>query len=105
MRRIENEKRVVALMIGIYCRRHHAHEGMACKGGLCPECADLLEYAHRRLDRCPHGERKPSCRKCTIHCYAPMQKEAIRGVMRYVGPRMLFIHPVAAIRHLLNELR
>ena len=88
MRRIENEKRVVALMIGIYCRRHHAHEGMACKGGLCPE-----------------WERKPSCRKCTIHCYAPMQKEAIRGVMRYVGPRMLFIHPVAAIRHLLNELR
>lgn len=79
MRRIENEKRVVALMIGIYCRRHHVYEGTACKGGLCPECADLLEYAHVRLDRCPHGERKPSCRKCTIHCYAPMQKEAIRG--------------------------
>lgn len=29
----------------------------------------------------------------------------IREVMRYVGPRMLFIHPVSAIRHLISELK
>lgn len=99
MQRIEREKSVVQLMISFYCRRHH---GGAT--GLCEECAALRDYAFSRLDRCPHGNAKPSCRKCAIHCYAPHRKEHIRSVMRYVGPRMLFIHPAAAVRHLFDEL-
>lgn len=86
-------------MIEIYCRRHHH------VGGLCSECESLLAYAYKRLEHCPKGERKTSCRKCDIHCYAPDKKEQIRQVMRYVGPRMIFIHPVAAIRHLISELK
>lgn len=101
MNRIEREKGVVALMISIYCRKHHR----SGRGELCGECRQLLEYAHRRLDYCPKGDRKTSCRKCEIHCYAPGYKERIREVMRYVGPRMLFIAPVSAIRHLISELR
>lgn len=100
-RRVEREKRVVGEMIAIYCRRHH----FAPSGELCARCADLLEYAHRRLDRCPKGDSKSSCRKCEIHCYSPEKREAIRTVMRYVGPRMLFISPLAALRHLIDELR
>ena len=99
MQRIEREKSVVALMIDFYCRHQHGR-----RDGLCEECARLRDYASARLDRCPHGNAKPSCRKCSIHCYAPAGKESIRKVMRYVGPRMLFIHPVAAVRHLFDEL-
>lgn len=100
MERIEYEKRIVGKMIAVYCRRHHSPGN----DGLCEDCAALLKYAHQRLDRCPKGNRKTSCRKCEIHCYSPDNKNKIRDVMKYVGPRMLFIHPWSAIRHLITEL-
>lgn len=97
--RIEREQRTVSLMIGLYCRKHHGSR----KGELCAECATLREYAAERLRRCPHGEKKPTCRKCPIHCYRPDMKERIRKVMRYSGPRMILHYPVAALRHVLSE--
>lgn len=100
MNRIEQEKKVVGMMVRIYCRKHHG-----TNAGLCEECAALLNYAHRRLDRCPKGDRKSSCRKCDIHCYSNENRARIREVMRYVGPRMLFIHPMAALRHLVSEIK
>jgi hypothetical protein len=30
-------------------------------------------------------------------------REAIRGVMAYAGPRMLWSHPLLAIQHLLKD--
>ena len=59
--------------------------------------------AHQRLDHCPKSNGKSSCRKCEIHCYSPANREKIRSVMKYVGPRMIFIHPWSAIRHLITE--
>lgn len=103
MTRLEREKAVVGQMIEIYCR-HHGHPGRGADG-FCPECAALLEYALARLDSCPRADVKTSCRKCLVHCYAPSRRQQIRQVMRYVGPRMLFIHPGAALRHLIDELR
>lgn len=101
MGRIDNEKKIVGQMIAFYCRKHH--DGV-CGLDLCDECSMLLDYALCRLDHCPEGNSKSSCRKCKIHCYSPLYREKIRIVMRYVGPRMIFIHPVSAIRHLWNEL-
>jgi hypothetical protein len=63
----------------------------------------LLEYAETKLDGCPYGEAKPTCRKCPIHCYRPEPKEQMRQIMLYAGPRMLFSHPILALRHLLHE--
>lgn len=96
--RIEHEKTVVSRMIEIYCRNHHGSP----KGMLCDECSALLDYALARLDRCPKGNHKSSCRKCEIHCYSPAHREAIRRVMRYSGPRMLLHYPLTALRHLLQ---
>lgn len=87
-------------MIGIYCRHNHRAPG----GGLCAECLALLDYASARLERCPKGAAKTSCRRCEIHCYQPLQRQHIRAVMRHAGPRMLFLYPVDAIRHLISEL-
>lgn len=101
MERIEREKQVVGQMITIYCHRHHDRNG----DDLCDECRDLLTYAHQRLDHCPKGNAKSSCRKCEIHCYSKTNREKIRKVMKYVGPRMIFIHPCSAIRHLMTELK
>jgi hypothetical protein len=45
---------------------------------------------------------KPTCKNCVVHCYAPKKKEAIKQVMRFSGPRMLWHSPWLAIRHLMD---
>lgn len=101
MDRLNQEKLVIRKMIREYCKRYHH----PASGDMCEQCTRLLTYAETRLERCPKGKNKSSCRKCDIHCYAPQEREMVREVMRKIGPKMLFIDPVAAIRHLLNELR
>ena len=71
---------------------------------LCPQCQELLTYAHQRLERCKFGNEKPSCTRCSVHCYKPAMRQQIRQVMRYSGPRMLLHNPVLAIRHLWDFL-
>lgn len=94
--RVAHEKKVVELMIRIYCRKKEKN------ASLCPDCEELLRYAHARLDRCPFGEKKSSCKKCTVHCYKPAMRERMRLVMRFSGPRMMLYAPWEALRHLLN---
>lgn len=96
--RIEEEKNTVALMIKLYCRHYEKNRS------LCNECTELLRYAEARLDRCKYGEDKPTCKKCPIHCYKPDMQERMRNVMRWAGPRMMFYHPIEAIKHLIREL-
>ena len=100
MGRIEREKKTVAAMIRIYCRDQHGG-----RKALCESCRALLQYAWQRLDKCPFGEGKSTCARCTVHCYQPRMREEIRRVMRYAGPRMLYTHPILAIRHLWDERR
>ena len=57
--RITREKKTVELMIRLYCRKKEKNQT------LCPSCEELLHYAHARLDRCPFGEKKSSCKRCT----------------------------------------
>ena len=98
-KRIEEEKAVVEQMIRLYCRKYEGHDE------LCPNCRELLDYAHNRLDRCRYGEDKSTCKKCPTHCYRSEMKERIRMVMRWAGPRMILYHPLAAIRHLKREIK
>ena len=101
MDRIEKEKSVVALMLRHYCHRYHTPDD----DNLCADCDGLMKYAMERLSHCRWGNSKPSCRKCPIHCYAPARREEIRRVMRVMGPKMLFIDPLAAIAHAWREMR
>ncbi len=95
--RIRREQRTVAAMIELYCHDEH---GM--QGELCADCQALHDYAMQRLDRCPFGEEKTTCAKCTVHCYKPAMRERVRVVMRTAGPRMIWKHPVLAVRHVLD---
>ena len=94
----EKEKKTVGLMIELYCRSNHKTK----KGELCPECEALRQYAFMRSDKCPFMETKTFCSNCKVHCYKPEMREKIREVMRFSGPRMIFHHPVMAMRHLIE---
>ena len=96
----DREKEVVRCMIKLYCRRNHH-----TRQGLCPQCAALEAYARQRTDRCPFMETKTFCSNCKVHCYRADMREKIREVMRFSGPRMLLVHPVLAIRHLIESHR
>lgn len=97
--RMAREARTVEAMIRLYCRGQHEGEPP------CAECAELLEYARERLRKCPFQEGKTVCGKCPVHCYRPVSRTKIRVVMRYAGPRMLWRHPLMALRHLLDNRR
>ena len=94
----EREKQLVAEMIGLYCRKKH-HPPT----GFCPECAALASYACERSNRCPFMQTKTFCSNCRVHCYKPELREQICQVMRFAGPRMIFHHPVTAIRHVIES--
>lgn len=94
----EEEKKVASKMISIYCRSKHG-SGI----GLCEECITLYNYANQRLERCVFGEEKPTCGSCSVHCYKPDMREKIRNVMRFAGPRMLFLNPIITIKHYHKE--
>ena len=96
--RIERESKTVAAMIRLYCRRHHGKE-------LCPQCAALIDYTLKRLDKCPFQEGKTTCAKCPVHCFKPDMRQQIRVVMRYSGPRMLLRHPLMTARHVMDGRR
>jgi predicted amidophosphoribosyltransferase len=98
-KRIEREGNTVKTMIAMYCRKNHGGEK------LCSECAELQEYALKRLENCPFGEGKTTCAKCPVHCYKPQMRERIRVVMRYAGPRMIYTHPLQAVSHIIDSRR
>lgn len=93
----EREKRMVSEMIALYCKKQH-HS----RGSLCAECEALDQYARMRSDKCPFMETKSFCSNCKVHCYKSDMREKIRLVMRFSGPRMIFHHPVWAIRHVIE---
>ena len=93
----DDEKRMVEYMIHYFCKKHH--KGEAC------ECEELIHYAHMRIDKCPFMETKTFCSNCKVHCYNAEMREKIREVMRFAGPRMLFVHPVMAVRHVIESNR
>ena len=76
----EKEKRIVRLMIRLYCREKHG--GRKDAEELCEECRELEDYAALRVDKCPFMETKTFCSNCRVHCYRPEMREKIRRVMR-----------------------
>jgi len=87
--------KTVEVMIRMFCRAHHGS-----REELCPECAALFIYVRQRIEHCPLKDKRIVCSDCTIHCYHPEQREKIIQVMQYSGRKMIFRHPILAIRHL-----
>ena len=106
-RRREREKRTISQMVAIYCAGNHEAasrtETSFSGEAMCPDCKAIDDYCVLRTERCCSMDRKTNCEECGNHCYAPAERERIRAVMRYAGPRMLWHHPAAALRHLLKR--
>ncbi len=98
---IQKEKDTVSLMVRLYCKRVHKDETKNADK-YCPECQELLAYAYNRLEKCRFGENKCSCLRCPAQCYAPDMRERIRIVMRYIGPKMPYLAPIAYIRYFIR---
>lgn len=94
------EFELLARMVRLACEGRHG-----TRGTVCDECAALLDYAGARLARCPFGDEKPTCRQCTVHCYKPSERERVKEVMRYAGPRLLLRGDLGALAHLLHDRR
>ena len=93
------EKITVQKMILLYCKLEHKHKH------LCNSCQILTDYALSRLDHCHFGLEKPVCLNCMVHCYKPIQREAIRKIMRFSGRRMIWYYPGLSIVHLYRTFR
>jgi hypothetical protein len=91
------ESHTVSVMIRMYCRAKHRQPS------LCDSCQSLTDYALKRIGYCIFGNEKPVCSDCPVHCYKPDYRERIREVMRFAGPRMIWQHPVLAIRHIIKK--
>ncbi|MCG3863383.1 MULTISPECIES: nitrous oxide-stimulated promoter family protein [unclassified Photobacterium] len=101
--KLNREFLTISAMIEIYCSRHHNDK---CKKvNLCEDCESFKSYVKQRLDRCPYGINKPTCRQCPIHCYKAQEKVKSQTIMHYSGPRMMYKHPIMAITHLINDKR
>lgn len=96
------EQEMVQEMITLYCRKKH---GTNRNGKLCSQCQELMDYAWQRSEKCPFMEEKTFCSNCRVHCYQTHQREEIRQVMRFSGPRMLFYHPRMAVWHIISSNR
>jgi hypothetical protein len=75
----EKQFEILTKFIDTYCKYHHNTD---CE--LCPECANLRDYARQRLEKCPY-DPKPKCKDCTTHCYKPEYRKQVREVMKFSG--------------------
>ena len=98
--RMNRERKTIEAMVRLYCADKHENGAE-----LCAECAELLDYAQIRLAKCPFQEGKTTCAQCPVHCYRPVQREQVRVVMRYAGPRMLHRHPILTLFHFVDGRR
>lgn len=88
----QKEIKIVTLMIHLYCSHHDDIDEK-----------NILDYASKRILRCPMMKEKTFCSQCKIHCYDPIHQQQIKKIMRYSGPRMIFYHPILAIKHVLSK--
>ena len=107
-RRLRREEKTIRVMIALYCGHHHGGGGRplgaeTSAAELCAECAALLTYARFRLAGCRFSHGKPTCARCTVHCYRTDMRERVRVVMRFSGPRMVIRHPLLAVAHVMDR--
>ncbi len=92
----EMEKNTIEAMTRLYCRYLHK------SAELCKNCRSVLEYGFKRIDHCTFGPEKPACNDCKVHCFSAEMREEVKKIMRYSGPKMIYMHPVMALYHFLK---
>ena len=108
----ERDAQTLRVMAQMYCKRHHGGDSgradedkgeNAGSAALCERCSAVLAYSLERTVKCPH-EHKGNCKECSTHCYKPDMRAAIKEIMSYAGPRMIYAHPLLALRYAARKL-
>jgi hypothetical protein len=92
------EKRIIAKMIKIYCGKKHKSDG------LCSDCSNLLVYCENKINSCRWIKNKPNCSSCTTVCFSKENREKLRNIMRFSGPRLLYLDPAALFLWIFRKL-
>ncbi len=100
-KRLKTEFKTLVTMVNIYCKSHHTYDNDTP----CTNCQDLIAYARKRLLSCPFQKEKPTCGKCTVHCYKKSMQNRVKKVMKFAGPKMVYHHPIMALTHLIATRR
>ena len=100
----KKEITMVREMIYLYCKKKHKHR-IDGRIVICESCNELMDYASLRSEKCPHMKTKTFCANCTTSCYKPEMKERIREVMRFSGPRMIVVHPIMVVSHVICSVK
>lgn len=94
------EKSVMFSMIKVFCKSKHK-----TKNFLCNECRNVLSYAYEKIEICPYMKNKTFCSSCKTHCYNKDMQEKIKQIMRFSGPKMIFYHPITALKYVFIIIR
>ena len=90
--KLNQEIRMLEEMISIYCSgMNHSKP--------CIECDELLSYAVKKSETCPHRNTKSFCSVCEAHCYDSDHRTAMRKVMKYSSKRYFLKHPIMTLQH------
>lgn len=95
---ITRERNTFEKMLKIYCVDHHSTT-------LCASCTALLSKLECILGKCPFGDNKPLCSRCSSDCVDAGVRKKIADVMHYSGSRMLYRHPALTVLHFLDLLK
>ena len=92
---IPKEKESIKKTFAVYCHANHGTSG----NKLCSKCNALLLTIMTKIDRCPYGITKPICDRCERPCFGATQTKEFLTIMEKSQTKMLFKHPMMAIKH------
>lgn len=99
---LDRDRATLVAIGSIYCKAHHGSAAAGSK--LCSECAELVEYAMVRTQKCPNNH-EGNCKDCAIRCYNGAMRDRVKAMMAYSAPRMLVRHPVMTVRYLRKKIK
>jgi len=99
LEKFKNEVNTLKKFFQIYCSKKHSGQfdkqydvsykemHLSFNVNLCKECHNLLAYAIKRLQECPHNP-KPKCRICPNPCYEKDKYKQMAKIMRFAGMKL-----------------
>lgn len=67
---------------------------------LCKDCLNLALLAQIHIQQCARIQDKSFCHLCPKNCYSKRHLKQISTMMKFSGKRILFYHPLLALKYI-----